>query len=120
MFFSKFVILVEGYEDVGYVRGAIGAYGYEEEFLSYGYNIIPVMGKEEMVPVIELCKAFRIPYFVVFDADSNNQNGDKKSQIEKTNKTLYAQLSALHIPAFPESIILKITTVSGLRTSGIV
>ena len=108
LFFSKFVILVEGLEDVGYLRGAIEAYGYEEKFLQHGYNIIPTMGKNEMVPVIELCKAFNIPHFVILDADSKHEtaSAEKAKNTKKVNEIIFKQLENISSEPFIEEIIV--------------
>lgn len=109
VFFSKLVILVEGHEDIGYLKGAIDSYGYEEDFLRYGYNIVPTMGKNELIPVIELCKAFKIPYFAIFDADSEHQTKSKelKENTEKNNQTLFSQLGIIDSSPFPKETILS-------------
>jgi len=92
IFFSKFVIIIEGQEDYGYLQTAINLYGNKKRFLEGGYNIVPALGKNDISPVIELCKAFHIPFFVVFDSDSNTAK--KENGIKKTNIRLRKQLGS--------------------------
>ena len=92
IFFSKFVIIVEGQEDYGYLQTAISLYGNKKRFLEGGYNIVPALGKNDISPVIELCKAFKIPFFVVFDSDSDSAK--KENGIKKTNIRLRKQLDS--------------------------
>lgn len=75
MFFSKFVVFVEGPEDVAYLQAYWRARG-----MSPLPHIIPVDGKPKMPKPIKLARAFNIDCFAVFDADrkkaSHNSNSD--------------------------------------------
>jgi len=86
IFFSKYVVIVEGLEDTGYIEGIIDSTNSREEILKLGVNIIPVLGKNEITPVIELCKAYNIPHYVLYDSDSSHKD-KKKSTAENTAKT---------------------------------
>jgi len=56
-----------------------------------------------MIRPLVVVKGFEIPYFVVFDADSNDldRNGDKKGEHKKDNETLLTLLGATQFAPFP-------------------
>lgn len=95
IFFSRFVVLVEGLEDIGYLEAITDHYEMRSRILELGINFIPVHGKNDLIPVIELCKAFQVDYFVMFDGDNShiNSSADTKKNTAKTNKRLFGQLS---------------------------
>ena len=75
MFFSNFVIFVEGPEDIAYLQ----AY-WRAKNKSPLPHIIPVGGKENMLKPIKLAREFNINCFAVFDADREeaSHEGNKR------------------------------------------
>lgn len=69
MFFSRFAILVEGPEDLAYLRTQFDLQGKWSEFLSFGGHIVPVGGKEAMVSPAAICVALEHPFFCILDGD---------------------------------------------------
>lgn len=69
MFFSRFAILVEGPEDLAYLRTQFDLRGKWSEFLSLGGHIVPVGGKEAMVSPAAICEALEHPFFCILDGD---------------------------------------------------
>lgn|GEM_PF-5772668 len=107
IFFSKSCVIVEGFEDVGYLRAIKSVYGFDENFILSGLNIIPVGGKNEIVPTLEICRAFDIKAFVIFDSDSGLRAEAKKwESMKQTNYALFAQLDIAHIDGAIEESVL--------------
>jgi len=108
IFFSRFVVLVEGLEDIGYLEAITDHFEKRSNVLELGINYIPVHGKNDLIPVIELCKAFKIDYFVMFDGDNKHLNLDdeKKNSTAKTNKRLFNQLKIDNDSGYLKSSIL--------------
>lgn len=79
IYFSKFVVLVEGQEDIGIVTAALDREGLLDEFYTLGGNIVAANGKGDMVCPITICRGLEIPLFCIFDMDgygkSENLNG---------------------------------------------
>lgn len=108
IFFSKFVVLVEGLEDIGYLEAITDHYDKRSNILELGINFIPVHGKNDLILVIELCKAFQIGYFVMFDGDIKHSESDKatKDNTAKTNKRLFNQLNIENNSGYLENSLL--------------
>jgi predicted ATP-dependent endonuclease of OLD family len=92
MFFATRLVLVEGLEDVGYITTYLNLLGKWDEYRRIGCHIVPVNGKSEMLRPLVIAKHMRIPTFVVFDSDSNEQDPQNRSKHEKDNKALLAIL----------------------------
>jgi putative ATP-dependent endonuclease of the OLD family len=69
MFFSRFAVLVEGPEDIAYLRTQFDLRSKWSEFLSLGGHIVPVGGKEAMVSPAAICEALEHPFFCILDGD---------------------------------------------------
>ena len=76
MFFSDFVVFVEGPEDVAYLQAYWRAKGKQRL-----PHIIAVGGKPNLLKPIRLAKSFNIDFFVVFDADRQNASHGKNKKI---------------------------------------
>jgi len=92
MFFATRLILVEGLEDVAYITAYLNLLGKWDEYRRIGYHIVPVGGKSELLRPLIIAKHMRIPTFVVFDSDSEEQNRVYREKHEKDNKALLALL----------------------------
>lgn len=90
MFFATRLILVEGLEDVAYIAAYLNLLGKWDDYRRIGCHVVPVNGKRELLQPLVIAKHMRIPTFVVFDSDSDEQNPDRRSQHEKDNKALLA------------------------------
>jgi hypothetical protein len=69
MFFARFAVLVEGIEDVAYLRSQFDLRKKWHEFLSLGGHMVPVSGKEAMVSPTAICAALKQPFFCILDLD---------------------------------------------------
>lgn len=107
IFFSRFVVIVEGIEDIGYLHAARDIFQEQNKWIECGINIIPALGKFQIIPIVELCKAYRIPFYVIFDSDSSHEgqtkDGKEKSTKEK-NELLKLQLNIEKEGAFFKEI----------------
>lgn len=82
IFFSRFVVLVEGLEDLAYIESVLALMGKQDEARRLGINLVPVGGKSSMVQAATICKELDIPYFAVFDRDLDPNLPDKGEDID--------------------------------------
>jgi putative ATP-dependent endonuclease of the OLD family len=88
MFFTSRLVLVEGIEDLAYITYWMQLNNMVEKFRSYGCHIVPVNGKSNLIRPIIVAQKLEIPTFVVFDADGDEPNLQKRSKHETDNKAL--------------------------------
>jgi hypothetical protein len=81
LFFSRVPILVEGIEDVALLSTHLHLSGKWEDFRRFGCHFVQCRGKGSMSRPLAICRAFEIPVFLIFDADT-----DDKDQIKKHRK----------------------------------
>ena len=105
MFFCSKVILVEGLEDRAYITAALTLEDQWDELRRSGLHIIPANGKSNMLPLLAISQELSIPYFVIFDADSNAKPGEHKDKQEKDNRALLKALQIAEEP-FPNKAIV--------------
>lgn len=86
MFFTKQLALVEGYEDIAYIHTWLLLNDQWNNFRASGYYLVPTSGKNGMIKAIIIAQELNIPLFVIFDADSedNNENHKKHHKEENT------------------------------------
>lgn len=101
MFFSQFVIFVEGIEDIAYLSSILVLSGKIDNFRTKGCHFVPTYGKDSLISLAAIAKGFKIPFFVMFDGDNHKcletpddddeTKMEKKKQrehIRKTNKLI--------------------------------
>jgi len=89
MFFASFIVLVEGLEDVAYISTYLVLSELWQEFRRLGGHVVPCDGKSRMILPLAIARAFEIPTFVVFDADSDKcDRPDRRTMHTKNNATL--------------------------------
>lgn len=82
LYFSGLAILVEGVEDVAFISTQIELSGRTMEFKRRGGHFIVCGGKTSMSRPLAIAKELSIPYFVVFDGDSDRNISPK---VKKNN-----------------------------------
>ena len=105
MFFCSKVIFVEGMEDRAYITAALMLEDQWDELRRSGLHIVPANGKSNILPLLVISQELGIPYFVVFDADSNAKPGDNRNKQEKDNEALLKALQIAEAP-FPTAPVL--------------
>ena len=104
MFFSQIPILVEGLEDVSYITTQMHLSGLWSDFRRLGCHLIPVHGKNKLIQPLAIARELGLPVFVVFDADGDIDDKNKRTQHEKDNRPLLALLGVEQDP-FPSAEI---------------
>jgi putative ATP-dependent endonuclease of OLD family len=101
MFFTPFLVLVEGLEDVAYIRSHLHLSSRWSEWRRLGCHMVSVGGKSNLIQPLAAAKLLAIPTFVVFDSDAHapDKNGSRTKH-EKDNKALlklcgYAEVDPL-------------------------
>lgn len=90
MFFTTRLALVEGLEDVAYITAYLNLLGKWDEYRRVGCHVVPVNGKSEMLKPLVIAKHMRIPTFIIFDSDRDEQNSARRLKHERDNKALLA------------------------------
>ncbi|MEP7009846.1 MAG: AAA family ATPase [Acidobacteriota bacterium] len=93
MFFTPKLVLVEGLEDVAYITTYLNLMEKWDDFRRFGCHTVPVGGKSQMVQAIAIAKSFTIPFYAVFDSDSDKEDqGGSRNKHEKDNRALLTLL----------------------------
>ena len=99
MFFARKIILVEGQEDVAYIKSWLHMSGKLHEFLAGRAHIIPTDGKGNMIITIAIANLLKIPLLVIYD-------GDGASGV-KTNRKLINLLGGNALDSSSEKTVWK-------------
>jgi len=105
LFFSKVAIFVEGQEDIAYISTQLGLSKKWSEFRRLGCHFIAAGGKTNMSRLVAIAAEFKIPFFVIFDADGNETNTSQRNKHEKDNICLMRLCSLSDIEPFPSETI---------------
>lgn len=101
MFFCRHPVFVEGLEDVAYITTALHLFGHWDEFHSMGCHLIPSNGKNHLIHPVALSTKLGLPYYLVFDCDSDARDEDL-SKHEPDNNTLFSLVGAPPDDPFPK------------------
>ena len=88
MFFSKYLILVEGLEDLAYLTTYLNLRGSWDKFRRAGCNIIPASGKHNLIRALAIVQCLKIPVYTIYDADSNETRKENREQHGGDNTAL--------------------------------
>ena len=89
LFFSRVPILVEGTEDVALIATNLRLMQKWDDFRRYGCHLIICEGKSQMSRPLAIASGLNIPFFSIFDGDSNKcETSDRKNQHERDNGCL--------------------------------
>lgn len=102
MFFCKHPVFVEGLEDIAFITAALHLYDYWDEFHARGCHLVPANGKNHLVHPVAIANQLGIPYFLIFDCDSDCRERDRTKH-ECDNKTLFSLVGAPVQDAFPSA-----------------
>lgn len=90
LYFSRLAVLVEGQEDVAFISTHLELYGLMKNFRKVGAHLIACGGKNSMSRPLAIACELGIPFFVVFDSDSDNSKEKDIKRNEKDNRCLLA------------------------------
>lgn len=103
MFFAHRLIFVEGPEDAAYISTYLELLDKFDEYRQTGCHIVPVNGKSQMLMPLIVAKHMKIPTYVVFDADSDQEK--YRNEHEKDNKSILSLLGKpKQVPLPPATI----------------
>lgn len=104
LFFAQVPILVEGLEDVAYLTAQLHLSGRWPEFRRLGCHLISANGKDRLIQPLAIARELRLPVYVLFDADGDDDNAAHRAKHERDNRTLLSLLgSAEH--EFPATVV---------------
>lgn len=106
LYFCQKVILVEGLEDRAYITAALHLEGKWNVVRRSGLHILSCDRKSNILQLLCVSQELKIPYFVIFDADGDEDNPTRKSQHERDNKALQKALAVSGDP-FPKDTIYR-------------
>ena len=107
LFFSDFVVLVEGISDKSYLDTYMALSGDMQEFQELGGNIIEAGGKSSLILLMLLTRQFQVPCYVVFDCDGDVDRPDHRAKHEKDNKTAFKLAGQEENDPFPNEVIVN-------------
>lgn len=106
MFFTPFIVFVEGVEDVAYLTSWLILTKRWDEFRAVGGHLIPVNGKDKLIEPLIVSKQLSIPSFVMFDADGNKTKDSERKQHARDNSALLRIVGGDADVPFPENAII--------------
>jgi len=102
MFFTRRVILVEGFEDVAYLQAYFDLLDLSDNFRCLGCHIIPANGKSELLRPLAISKQMKIPTYLIFDSDATKKyRMEIKKKHENDNRALFKLIGACNTTPFP-------------------
>lgn len=106
LYFCQRLILVEGLEDRAYITAALHLEDQWNTVRRAGLHTISCDRKSNILQLLCIAQELKIPCFVVFDADGDEANEDRRKQHERDNTSLMKALALANGP-FPTDIVLK-------------
>lgn len=104
LFFTSVAVIVEGQEDLAYVSTQLSISGKLSEFKKLGCHFIIAGCKRNLSRLIAIAQEFKIPFFVLFDADGNESNADTRRQHDKDNSCILNLCGINNVEAFPKEV----------------
>jgi predicted ATP-dependent endonuclease of OLD family len=105
LFFAPYIVLVEGAEDIAYIKAHMHKLGVMERFRALGGHFVPVHKKSRMPKPLAILKNLGIPFFCLFDADGDCEKPAERTCHEADNRALMSLLGLEGTPAFPAATI---------------
>jgi len=90
IFFTPFLVLTEGREDIAYVLTYLTLSGYADSLRRVGCHFVAADGKSRLLVPLAIATHLQLPAFVVFDSDAHRP--DKNGSREKHRKDNLALL----------------------------
>lgn len=104
LFFAPYIVLVEGTEDIAYIKAHMLRLGLTDRFRSLGGHFVPAHKKSRMVKPLAILNAMGIPHYCLFDADGDCDNPKTRPMHESDNRALYSLLGVAGASPFPDQI----------------
>lgn len=104
MLFARVAVLVEGLEDEAYLTTQLHLDGLWSDFRRLGCHIVPAQGKDQLIRPLAIAIHLGLPTFVVFDADGDVINENRRPMHERDNKALLDLLGVASDP-FPAATL---------------
>jgi predicted ATP-dependent endonuclease of OLD family len=101
IFFTPALVIVEGLEDVAYITTYLQLTDKWNEYRRLGCHLVPANGKNHIVQPLAVANELGIPTFVVFDADGDETNADKRVKHERDNKAIFTLCGLDAVPLMP-------------------
>lgn len=105
IFFSDYVVLVEGISDQAHIHTYLTLSEQMKLFQKRGCNIVEAGGKSPLIILQLLARQFGIPYYLVFDCDGNETEEGKRNLHRKDNLTAFSLSGHETTDAFPDEDI---------------
>ena len=105
MFFAPRLVLVEGQEDIAYITATLILDQRWDGFRRLNAQIIPVGGKSQLLQPLIVAQNLGIPTFLVFDADGNENDADKRARHSRDNTSLLTACDISPLNPFPATTL---------------
>jgi hypothetical protein len=105
LFFAGLAVLVEGEEDVAYIATHLVMSEQLSEFRRLGCHFVVADGKTNLSRLVAIALELEIPFFVIFDADSDvvERNAEKRKEHERDNGCILRLCSATDSDLLPKN-----------------
>lgn len=100
LFFAPYIVLVEGMEDVAFIKAHLIKHELMDQFRALGCHIIPAHKKSKIQRPIAILKKMSIPFYCIFDADGACEAKHRPTH-EGENKVLLSLLGKEGVGPFP-------------------
>jgi hypothetical protein len=101
MFFGSKVIFVEGAEDVAFLSYFLHASDRLDALRAKGVNIVACASKSGMIQAVAIAECLKIPFFLVWDSDGQEDNATRRLKHERDNLALLNVFPVNNPIAFP-------------------
>lgn len=110
MFFAPYIVLVEGREDMAYIKAHLIKLDLMDRFRAIGCHIIPAHKKSQLLRPTAILEKIGIPFFCVFDADGDCEERHRTTH-ESENKALLSLLGKADAQPLPAETYWSDNTV---------
>ena len=98
MFFTPFLILTEGREDIAYIVTYLTLLGHQGKLQRVGCHFVPTEGKGKLVWPLATAKHLGIPSLVIFDADGHRPDKNGSREQHRVDNTAILRLAGIANP----------------------
>jgi energy-coupling factor transporter ATP-binding protein EcfA2 len=107
MFFTPFIVFVEGLEDIAFLTSWMVLTDRWDAFRAVGGHFIASNGKGYLIEPLIVAKKLSIPCFVIFDADGNKTKESERIQHARDNSALLRILGGNPAAPFPDEPLVE-------------
>jgi hypothetical protein len=98
IFFSPFLVLTEGREDIAYILTYLTLMGCSDSLRRIGCHFVPTEGKGKLLVPLAITRHLDIPAFVVFDSDGLRPDRNGSREMHRKDNTAILRIAGISSP----------------------